>query len=158
MNSTFKRIIIVGIAMIAIAGAAVALVLTGGCSGQAQPLEDVKNNAVNFAIESSGIKDKVDAKLRSEAGVLAEELGIPQSVVNEMVDEIDVKNWQATTLPADAVETGSFDVDIEGTPTTVTTYEDPSIVTVNAYGQSVTMAVPESAQEYTSMLKYLQFL
>ena len=158
MNSTFKRIIIVGIAMIAIAGAAVALVLTGGCSGQAHPLEDVKNNAVNFAIESSGIKDKVDAKLRSEAGVLAEELGIPQSVVNEMVDEIDVKNWQATTLPADAVETGSFDVDIEGTPTTVTTYEDPSIVTVNAYGQSVTMAVPESAQEYTSMLKYLQFL
>ena len=39
---------------------------------------------------------------------------------------------------------------------TVTTYDDPGYVSVEVYGQTVTLAVPESAQAYLPYLAYVQ--
>ena len=38
---------------------------------------------------------------------------------------------------------------------TITTYDDPSVVTVTAMGQDITLAVPDSAQSYLPFLSYL---
>ena len=42
-----------------------------------------------------------------------------------------------------------------GTDATITTYDDPSVVTVTAMGQDITLAVPDSAQSYLPFLSYL---
>ena len=41
------------------------------------------------------------------------------------------------------------------TDATITTYDDPSVVTVTAMGQDITLAVPDSAQSYLPFLSYL---
>ena len=159
MTSTFRRIIITAILFIAVAGIAVALVMSGGCSRVAKdPIEGMKNGAVNVVLNSSGIKGKVDAELRTRANAIAGEMGIPESVVNTMVDSLAIEDWEATSLPDNAQPTGTYEFNVEGTPTRVTTYEDPSIVTIDVYGQPVTMAVPESARNYVPLIGYAQYL
>ena len=157
MTKTFKRIVIAGIAFIILAVAASALVVTGGCSTNASnPVEGAKNSTLNAVIDASGIKGKVDSELRSKAGEIAGQVGIPQSTVDSFVDGLAIEDWQVTSLPSSATETGTYSVDADGTPAQITTYDDPSIVTINAYGQSITMEIPESAQSYVSLIGYLQ--
>ena len=60
---------------------------------------------------------------------------------------------QATPLPAEARETGTFSGSYAGVDGSITTYEDPGYVTVKAYGQTVTLEVPASAQEYLARLQ-----
>lgn len=159
MTKTFKRIIIAGVAFIAIAVAASALVVSGGCSTSAgDPVESAKNGTLNAIIDASGIKGKIDSELRSRGGEIAEQVGIPQSTVDSFVDGLAIEDWQVTSLPSTATETGTYSVDADGTPAQITTYDDPSVVTINAYGQSVTMEVPESAQSYLPFLGYLDAL
>lgn len=38
---------------------------------------------------------------------------------------------------------------------TITTYDNPSVVTVTTMGQDITLAVPASAQTYLPFLSYL---
>ena len=159
MTKTFKRIIAAAISLIVLAGVACAFALTGGCSSSAgNPLENAKNDALNTALDASGVKERIDSELRTRAGQAAELLGVPQSVADGIVDSLAVKDWQITSLPDTANETGAYAVQIEGTSAQITTYDDPSIVTVDAFGQSVTMAVPASAQAYLPYLEYLQYL
>ena len=54
-----------------------------------------------------------------------------------------------------AEKTGSANVSYSGTDATITTYDDPSVVTVTAMGQDITLAVPDSAQSYLPFLSYL---
>ena len=53
------------------------------------------------------------------------------------------------------MKTGSIDGGSLGVDGTITLYEDPGYVTVNAYGQNVTLEVPGSAQSYLSYLSLL---
>ena len=71
------------------------------------------------------------------------------------IDQLDISSWSAMALPADATATGSFTTSYQGAEATVTTYADPSYITVDAYGQTITLSVPESAQQYVSLLGYL---
>lgn len=159
MTATFKRIIIAAIALIAAAGVAVALVLSDGCSSSAaDPFGGVRNSAVNAAIDLSGVKGRIDAQVRAKAVEAANEYGVPETLVDNVVDSLAIEDWQATSLPPDAVETGTYTVDTEDASARITTYDDPSIVTIDAYGQTVTMAVPDSAQGYVSYIKYLEYL
>ena len=112
-------------------------------------------SATNAALEASGIKDTVEDELRDHAGVIAERTGMSEDRVNGVIDDLDIQNWEATELPSDAVETGTQNVSYQGTDAVVTTYEDPSYVTVEVYGQEMTLAVPESAQGYMGYLGYL---
>ena len=156
MTQTFKRIIIACIALIVIAGAASALVVSGGCSSKdGSPIENAKNGTLNTIIDASGIKGKIDSELHDRAGAIAEQMGVSQSMVDNVIDSLAIEDWQVASLPENASATGSFSFDVQGTTAQITTYDDPSIVTVNALGQSITMEIPESAQGYAALLGYL---
>lgn len=118
-------------------------------------IESLKTSAVNSAIDASGIKGKLESSLRAKASSIAAATGLPESTVNGMIDQLDISSWSVTTLPSDAQEIGSFSTTYQGTAATVTTYSDPSYVSVEMAGQDLTLAVPSSAQSYVSYLKYL---
>ncbi len=131
---------------------------TSGSSGGnavTSAVDSAKNSAVNTAIDASGIKSKVSDALASSASSIASATGLDQSTVNTAISNLDVEDWQAATLPSTATATSSYSTDYNGTSAQVTTYDDPGYVTVDALGQSVTFSVPDSAQQYTSLLQYV---
>ena len=157
MTAPFKRIVIVAIVLIAIAGIACAIVVFGSnAAGAGNPLADAKNGAVNTALDLSGMKGRIDSELRAKAGKLAEENGVSQAVVDNVVDSLAIEDWKVVSLPDSATTTGSYSVDTDSMSARITTYDDPSIVTVEAYGQTLTMEVPQSARGYITLLGYLE--
>lgn len=120
------------------------------------PLMDALGaGATNALIDASGVKGDIDGALRDNADAIARATGMSESQVMAAIDELDISSWSATSLPADAEATGSFETSYRGAAATLTTYADPSYVTVDAYGQRMTLAVPASAQDYLSYLAYL---
>lgn len=126
------------------------------------PLSDATEGAqvaaTNAAIDASGIKGKAQNALESNREKIASATGLPVEKVDEAIDAIDIESWQATALPEDAQETGTTSVNYDGVSGTITTYDDPSVVTVEAYGQEVTLAVPSTAQGYLGYLSYLDYV
>ena len=92
---------------------------------------------------------------RRELETIAAATGLTEGQVNSMIDQLDISSWSVVALPDDAVATGSFETTYQGAAATVTTYRDPSYVTVSALGQDLTFAVPASAQGYVGYLAYL---
>lgn len=119
-------------------------------------VEDARNSAVNVAIDASGAKGAVREALQSRRGDIAAATGMSEAQVDAAIDNLAIENWQAATLPTEAEPINSFSGSAYGVEGTVTTYDDPGYVTVEAYGQSVTLAVPESAQAYLPYLSYIQ--
>ena len=118
------------------------------------PLEDaIGVGLTNAALDASGVKGRMEDALRSSTGAIAEATGMSEDQVSAAIDQLDISSWSAMALAADA--TGSFTTSYQGAEATVTTYADPSYITVDAYGQSITLSVPESAQQYVSLLGYL---
>lgn len=158
MTKPFKRIIAVGIAFILIALAASFFVMTGGCSQKANsaqsPLDDARNAALNTLLDASGIKSHLESELYKHAGTIAEQTGIPESTVNNAISSLAISEWEVVSLPQTANEAAHVSIDTEEFKGSVTTYDTPEIVTVDAYGQSLTMKVPPSAQTYVSFLEY----
>lgn len=121
-----------------------------------QVAEEAKVAATNAAIDASGVKNKVQTALENNVGRIAEKTGMSEAQVSAAVDALAVESWQATTLPEEVESTGSFSGSYGGMSGTITTYEDPSYVTVEAYGQEVTLEVPAEAQQYLPYLSYLK--
>lgn len=119
-------------------------------------IDESKLALTNSAIDASGIKGKAQEALEANSGRIAEATGLPLAVVDEAIGSLDIENWQVTTLPKYVVEAGTLDVDYSGVTAEVVMYDDPSVVTVNAYGQSLTLAVPESSQEYVRYLSMVE--
>lgn len=111
--------------------------------------------ATNALIDATGIMGRVDEALRDSAADIAAATGLTEGQVNSMIDQLDISSWSVVALPDDAVATGSFETTYQGAAATVTTYRDPSYVTVSALGQDLTFAVPASAQGYVGYLAYL---
>lgn len=109
----------------------------------------------NAALEASGVKEQIDGALRENADAIAAATGMSADQVTAAIDQLDISSWTVTALPDDAAATGSFDTTYQGASATVTTYADPSYVTVSTLGQDLTLAVPESARAYVSLLAYL---
>lgn len=155
MKTAFK---VIGVML-----AAVLVVLFGGIimasNGIENPIstaaDSAKNSAVNAAIDSSGIKAKAESALRGNVDKIASATGLPASTVNAMIDDLDIDSWEATSLPSDATATGTTNVSYDGVSATVTTYDDPSVVTIDTGAGAVTMSVPSSAQGYIDYLGYL---
>ena len=82
--------------------------------------------------------------------------GLSESQVDQAIEQLDIDGWQAASLPSTATATGTIDGNALGINGTVTTYDDPGYVSVEVYGQTVTLAVPESAQAYLPYLAYVQ--
>lgn len=120
------------------------------------PLEDMIGTGVaNAALDASGIKGQIDSTLRENVSAIASATGMSESQVTSAIDQLNIESWSVTTLPSDASATGTFNTTYQGASATVTTYADPSYVTVDALGQELTLSVPESAQSYVSLLAYL---
>lgn len=120
------------------------------------PLEDMIGTGVaNAALDASGIKGQIDSTLRENVSAVASATGMSESQVTSAIDQLNIESWSVTTLPSDASATGTFNTTYQGASATVTTYADPSYVTVDALGQELTLSVPESARSYVSLLAYL---
>lgn len=126
--------------------------ITQMLSGAGQSLE---NTILNGAIDASGIKGAAEDALRGNVPEIAAATGMTEQEVEAAIDRLDISSWSVTDLPAGASPTGTIDTSYRGANATVTTYADPSYITVDTLGQSVTLAVPESAQGYISYLGYL---
>ncbi|WP_308622668.1 hypothetical protein [uncultured Enorma sp.] len=120
------------------------------------PLEDAIGTGIaNAALDASGVKSNIDEALRSNVERIAAATGLSNEQVETAIDELAIESWSATTLPEGASVSGTFFTSYQGASAAVTTYADPSYITVEAYGQNLTLAVPESAQQYLSLLAYL---
>lgn len=120
------------------------------------PLEDAIGTGIaNAALDASGVKSSIDEALRSNVERIAAATGLSNDQVETAIDELAIESWSATTLPEVVSVSGTFSTSYQGASATVTTYADPSYITVEAYGQNLTLAVPESAQQYLSLLAYL---
>lgn len=114
-----------------------------------------KNASTNAVFDVSGVKSKVAALLESKKGAIAQATGLSETQVSGIINDLDIESWKATTLPSDAVTTGSYTGTYDGVDAKITTYQDSGYVTVTAYGQDVTLEVPNSARDYLSYLQYL---
>lgn len=117
--------------------------------------QSLENTILNGAIDASGIKGAAEDALRGNVPEIAAATGMTEQEVEAAIDRLDISSWSVTDLPAGASPTGTIDTSYQGANATVTTYADPSYITVDTLGQSVTLAVPESAQGYISYLGYL---
>lgn len=151
-KKTAVRIVTVALLLILVAGAACAALVT--CTANT-PLEGARVTAINTFLDKTGAKAHIEGELHAQADKISEQTGVPVEAVNMGIEMLDIEDWEATTLPADAVSVGTFETDYKGQTVKVTTYEDASYLTVDVYGQSITFDVPESAQMFTKMAPYL---
>ena len=114
-----------------------------------------QNAATNAAIDASGIKSQAEDALRENASSIAAETGMSEAEVNQAIDELNIQDWAVTSLPDDAQATGTQNVSYGGVNAQITTYTDPSYISVQAQGQTFTLSVPQSAQQYLPLLGYL---
>lgn len=117
--------------------------------------DEAANAAANAALDASGVKERVDQALRDNVSTIASATGLSEAQVEQAIDGLDVTSWSVTTLPTDAVASDGASGTYDGMSASVTTYEDPSYVTVEVGGQELTLSVPESAQQYARLLSYL---
>ena len=151
-----KRVLGVFLGLIAliIVGIVGVFAFSGTGSGPASDLaNDAKAAAANAAIDATGLKDKAKSALEGSKASIAAATGLSESQVDQAIEQLDIDGWQAASLPSTATATGTIDGNALGT---VTTYDDPGYVSVEVYGQTVTLAVPESAQAYLPYLAYVQ--
>ncbi len=113
---------------------------------------DVKAAATNVVLDTSGVKEQAKEALSQHSDAIAAATGLTTGEVNGLITNLNVDDWKATALPSDAVAATTVDASALGIDGTVTLYDDPSYVTLNAYGQNVTFEVPESAQAYLPSL------
>ena len=152
-----RRVIIGLVALVVLAvGVLVVLPQTlGEDHPMTEAIDSGKVAATNAAIDASGVKARAQEALESNADAIANRTGLPLKVVDDAIESLDIESWQVATLPKDAQSTGTFDLDYNGMAADVTTYTDPSLVTVAMYGQTVTLAVPETSPPY---LRYLTLM
>ncbi len=119
-------------------------------------IEDAQTSAANTALEASGFKTEIQDTLVENSDSIAAATGMEAEEVTEVITSLDIENWDIAPLPNDAVSAGSFDGSYGGFDGTVTTYEDPSYVTITTMGQNITLSVPQDAQSYVSALQFMQ--
>ncbi len=144
-------------ALIVLALIAAAVVVFGhSCSTEAgKETPSLRTAATNALLDASGIKDRLDEILRNHIPELAQASGLSESILSQGVDALAIPQWTAIDKPASATATGTVNLEYQGTPFTVTTYDRNDIVGVSAYGQDLTFKVPPSAVSYISLFNYL---
>lgn len=150
-----------------LAGAIMALVVTLGAlsflfagplanTPLSQALHDIGSNmeyaALNAALDASGVKGAAESALRDNASGIASTTGLSEQEVNRAIDELDISSWRVTELPSQATLDLSVQASYQGSSTTITTYDDPSYITIDALGQHATLLVPDGAQDHVAHL------
>lgn len=158
MAKSMRRIVIVAILLIALAGAACFAVLI--CSTDT-PFEGARTATLNTIIDNTGVKDRVKTALSNKASDVAEKYGVPEELVDAGMDMLAIEDWKVTETPANAAVEKTVEMDVGGSPVQITTYDDKSIVSLkgegklNTFGQTITFKIPESAQGIADLLPYL---
>ena len=151
-RKTMRRIVALAITLILVAaGACAALFFLGSNS----PLESARAGAINTLLEQTQLKQRLEDELYMRADRFAEDTGVPVEIVNALIETLDVTHWEATTLPQGVSQTSKIDTEVAGQQLSITSYGDPSYVTLGAYGQEVTFDVPESAETLSAALPYV---
>lgn len=153
MGKVMKRLAIT--VLVIVAAFAALCIFSSTQLGNANPITGITTAIQNQALDNLGIKSKIDSTLRNNEESIANYTGMSTSQVDNMIDNLDIKDWNATQLPSDATVANTYNGNYGGTEATITTYDDPSYVTVCANDQNITLSVPESAQSYLSYLQYL---
>lgn len=153
MGKVIKRLAITVLAIVA--AFAVLCIFSSTQLGNANPITGITTAIQNQALDNLGIKSKIDSTLRNNEEAIANYTGMSESQVDDMIDNLDIQDWNATQLPSNATVANTYNGNYSGTEATITTYDDPSYVTVCANDQNITLSVPESAQSYLSYLQYL---
>lgn len=154
-----KRVlgVFLGLIALVIVGIVGVFALSGADAGPASDLaNDAKAAAANAAIDAAGLKDKAKSALEDNKASIAAATGLSEGQVDQAIEQLNIDEWQAASLPSSATATGTIDGSAVGVNGTITTYDDPGYISVEAYGQTVTLAVPESAQDYLPYLAYVQ--
>lgn len=120
----------------------------------AAAVTSAKNDAINAALDATGAKTAVQNALISHSEDISDATGLADNQVQTIITNMDIPSWQVTDLPHDTVETNVVSGTYAGVKAQVTTYADPSYVSIEAYGQDFTLAVPTSAQQYMSLLAF----
>lgn len=143
-----------GLIALLIAGILViTFVPTIASSDENDPIAGIKAASMNALIDMSGLKDKAATALHDNLGSISAATGLSEADCAQIIYSLDVPSWEAAVLPNSAEKAGSLSGDYAGIEGTITFYDDPEYITIDAYGQNVTMRIPESAQAY---LPYLQ--
>jgi hypothetical protein len=154
-KKTAVRIVTLAIVFILLAGVAcLGLVM---CSSET-PFEGMRTATINGILDRSGAKERLEAEMYAHADDVAESAGIPVELVNTGIEMLNVTEWKAVDLPADAEETATFRTQYRDQQVTLTTYDDPSLVTLGIWNQSVCFKVPESTQTFTTLAPYASSL
>lgn len=153
---TFLKILCGIIAICLVVVGANALFISAGIDTPLNSLvQSTTNNTANAVLDATGIKTKAQTALEANADAIAEKTGLPASIVESIIEDIDIESWSVTSLPANVEETSTQSIDYEGISADITTYDDPSIVTINTGDAAVTLEVPDSAKTYIQYLQYL---
>ncbi|MCI9129705.1 MAG: hypothetical protein HFJ65_05300 [Eggerthellaceae bacterium] len=155
MIRAFKTILAIVFAAVVLVVGGLALSAAGFNNPISDAVDGTKNAGINAAIDASGIKEKADSELRENASKISEMTGMPRSAVDSMIDGLDIQSWKVTSLPANAVAQDTANVQYAGTNAQLTTYDDPSVITVTTDAGAVTLEVPTTAQGYIKYLGYL---
>lgn len=155
MKKLLKILGIVVVAVVVVIGSGVLLAKNGIDNPVNDAAEQATYEAANAAVDATGIKKQIDSALRDNAGEISRQTGLPQGVVDGMIDGLDVESWKVVPLPGGAVAESTSDVSYGGYDAEITTYDDPSVVTVSTGSGSVTLEVPANAQGHLQYLEYL---
>ena len=117
---------------------------------------DVSSKALNALLNVSNVKENIDTALRSHITSISAKTGYSEADITLAIDELNIPSWHVTPLPEDAVEISNYSANYQDINATITTYADPNYITVEAYGQELTLEVPPTAQAYYSLLGYLR--
>ena len=152
-----KKVIVAftGLIALLIAGIIVIMFVPSiATSDENDPIAGIKAASMNALIDVSGLKDKAANALHDNLDSISAATGLSEADCAQIVYSLDIQNWEAAVLPNAAEEAGSLSGSYAGIDGTITYYDDPEYITVNAYGQNVTMRTPESAQAYLPYLQY----
>ena len=117
---------------------------------------DVSSKAIDSLLNVSNVKENIDAALRSHTTWISSQTGYSESDITLAIDELNIPSWHVAPLPEDAVEISNYNANYQDIDVTITTYADPNYISVEAYGQELTLEVPPTAQAYYSLLGYLR--
>ncbi len=155
MKKLLKIIAILVLAAVVVVGGGILLAKNGIDNPVSDAAQQATYGATNAAIDATGIKGQIDAALRDNAGEISRQTGIPEGIVDGMIDDLDVQSWKVVPLPSDAVPAGTSDINYGGHDAEITTYDNPGFVTISTGSGSVTLEVPGNAQGYLPYLEYL---
>lgn len=94
-------------------------------------------------------KTQLNDALMNNAQEIADRTGVTPEEVTAAVEEMEIKSWESTTLPESASVSQSFEMDLNGDATLITTYSypDDEYVTLTNEEGSLTLRGEEETGE-----------